>query len=128
MFLKAVILICKLWMDSLMSLTIKSLESFALEAKKLAKRYKNISQDPKTLQEELNKNPKSGIPLGANCYKIKLPNSSVPTGKSGGFRVIYYYLGKDNTIYYLMSIYSKSDMENIDEAKILQILKGNELE
>ena len=33
-------------------------------------------------------NPTLGTPLGDNLYKIRIPNSSIPTGKSGGFRVI----------------------------------------
>ncbi|KIM04238.1 MAG: hypothetical protein KN64_08590 [Sulfurovum sp. AS07-7] len=109
-----------------MSLMIKSLENFASEIKKLSKRYKKISDDLKCLKKELEVNPKSGISLGGSCYKIRVPNSSVLTGKSGGFRVIYYFLSSDNVIY-LMSIYSKSDMKSIDELKLQQILKENGL-
>lgn len=109
-----------------MTLTIKTLENFKKEVKRLAKKYKNIAKDLKVLQEELTSNPKSGIELGNNCYKIRIPNSSIPTGKSGGFRVIYYYLCPKGMIY-LMSIYSKSDLENIEDSKIIQLLKENDL-
>jgi len=109
-----------------MSLTIKPLESFKKDVKKLFKKYKKIPDDLKTLQKELEINPKAGIDLGNSCYKIRLANSSIPTGKSGGFRVIYYYIDHYGTIY-LMSIYSKSDLENITDEKILEILKNNEL-
>lgn len=109
-----------------MNLTIKTLENFKKEVKKLAKKYKNIASDLKKLQEELLSNPKSGIDLGSNCYKIRLSNSSIVTGKSGGFRVIYYYLSPKGTIY-LMSIYSKRDLENIEDSKIIELLKENDL-
>jgi len=109
-----------------MNLTIKPLESFKKSAKKLAKRYKNIAEDLCTLEEELTTNPDRGTYIGSNCYKIRVANSSIPTGKSGGFRVIYYKKIK-HTIY-LMDIYSKSDMENITDEKILEILRGNGLE
>lgn len=109
-----------------MNLQIKVLENFAKEVKKLSKKYKNISQDLKTLQIELSQNPTCGISLGNNCYKIRVANSSIPTGKSGGFRVIYYYIDS-NGIIYLMSIYSKGDLDNISDERILEILRENGL-
>ena len=63
---------------------------------------------------------------GENCFKIRLENSSIPVGKRGGFRVIYYYIDEKN-ILYLMAIYSKSDLENISDEKIVNILKRNGL-
>lgn len=96
------------------------------EAKQLSKKYKNLVNDLKKFQEELLSNPKSGIELGNNCFKIRLANSSIPTGKSGGFRVIYYYISQNGVIY-LMSIYSKNDLENIEDTKILELLQENKL-
>ncbi len=78
------------------------------------------------MQDSLKEDPKAGIELGKNCYKIRLANSSVPTGKSGGFRVIYYFLDKDEHIY-LMAMYSKSELENFSEEKIIEILMSNHL-
>jgi len=66
------------------------------------------------------------IILGNSCYKIRLANSSIPTGKSGGFRIIYYHIDTNGTLY-LMSMYSKNELENIDDKIILQILKENGL-
>ncbi|MCX6077861.1 MAG: type II toxin-antitoxin system RelE/ParE family toxin [Campylobacterales bacterium] len=109
-----------------MNLNIKTLSSFEKDVKKLFKKYKHIPSDLKVLREELSENPKSGIELGNGCYKIRLANSSVPTGKSGGFRVIYYYIDEDNNLY-LMSMYSKNELENIDDKTILTILKENDL-
>jgi len=109
-----------------MNLKIKTLSCFDKDVKKLFKKYKQLLADLKVLKQELLENPKSGIELGNSCYKIRLANSSIPTGKSGGFRIIYYYIDtKDNL--YLMSMYSKSELENIDDKIILQILKENVL-
>ncbi len=110
-----------------MSLKIVSLTSFSKDVKRLCKKYKQIANDLKALKNELDKNPKAGITLGSNCYKIRIPNSSVPTGKSGGFRVIYYFIDEDETIY-LMAIYSKSEVETISDEKIIAILKENGLQ
>jgi len=118
------ILNSKLLRNLPLNLEIKALDNFTKEVKKLVKRYKKLGDDLKILQKELLLNPQSGISLGNNCYKIRIANSSIPTGKSGGFRVIYYYLD-ENGIIYLISIYSKSDLENISDEKILEILHQN---
>lgn len=109
-----------------MNLNIKTLSSFDKDIKRLYKKYKQLPNDLRALKTELLQNPKSGIELGSGCYKIRLANSSIPTGKSGGFRVVYYYIDRDNNLY-LMSIYSKSELENIDDKIILNILSENGL-
>ena len=57
---------------------------------------------------------------------IDLESSSIPTGKSAGFRIIYYHIDNNDNLY-LMSMYSKRELENIDDRVILQILKENGL-
>ncbi|MCI0501214.1 MAG: hypothetical protein L0Y61_05660 [Epsilonproteobacteria bacterium] len=109
-----------------MNLKIISLDSFGRDAKRLYKKYKQLPTDLKILQDILKEDPKAGIELGKNCYKIRLANSSVPTGKRGGFRVIYYFLDKDEHIY-LMAMYSKSELGNISEEKIIEISTSNHL-
>ena len=109
-----------------MNLKIVSLESFSKDVKKLYKKYRKVTEDLKILEEQLDKDPKSGMELGNNCYKIRLRNTSVPTGKSGGFRVIYYYIDDENNLY-LMAMYSKSELENISDDRLMEILKHNNL-
>ena len=109
-----------------MNLNIKTLNCFNKDAKRLFKKYKQLPSDLRLLRQELSANPKSGIELGERCYKIRLANSSIPTGKSGGFRIIYYYIDSDCDLY-LMSMYSKNELENIDDKTILTILKENNL-
>ncbi len=95
---------------------------FTKSVKKLAKRYRLISTDLRSAEKELLENIHAGIELGHDCFKIRVKNSSVPTGKSGGFRIIYFLKIEDNI--YLLDIYSKSDMANISEDKILEMLKN----
>ena len=78
------------------------------------------------LEKELFTNPKAGIELGNNCFKLRLPNSSIPTGKRGGFRIVYYYRTRNIKIY-LLDIYSKTELANISDKKLLEILKRNGL-
>ena len=109
-----------------MNLKLIPTPEFSRSVKKLQKRYKLISKDLKTLEKELFKNPKSGIGLGNNSFKIRIPNSSIPTGKRGGFRVVYYYRDQNNKVY-LLAIYSKTELENISNNKLADILEKNGL-
>jgi len=99
---------------------------FVKQVKKLAKSYKQISNDLESLKQQLLLNPKSGIELGNKCFKIRVANSSIPTGKSGGFRVVTYYFDENNTIRLLL-IYSKTEKENISDRELDEILKNNGL-
>lgn len=108
-----------------MSLIIIATPEFKKSVKKLAKRYKQISKDLKSLEKELTQNRQAGVDLGDNCFKIRLQNSSIPTGKSGGFRVIYFFKQQENI--YLLEIYSKSDLNNIEDKRLVEILRANGL-
>jgi mRNA-degrading endonuclease RelE of RelBE toxin-antitoxin system len=110
-----------------MSYKILLLESFKRDLKKLRKRYKRIEEDLREIGDKLRQNPRAGVALGKNCYKIRLPNSSIPTGKSGGFRVIYYFIDKHYNIY-LVTVYSKTELATISEERLIDLLQENGLE
>jgi mRNA-degrading endonuclease RelE of RelBE toxin-antitoxin system len=101
---------------------IRFSELFIKDTKKLKKRFPLIKNDVKSLIEELKLNPKLGTPLGNDLFKIRVPNSSIPTGKSGGFRVISYVLIADEVV--LLRIYSKTDKENLSDNELKDSLKG----
>lgn len=90
--------------------------TFSKNVKKISKKDKLLHKDLQYLYNLLQENPKSGIFLGNNAYKIRLKNSSNNKGKSGGYRVIS-YLYKDDVIG-LLTIYLKSEKENIFEDEI----------
>ncbi len=107
-----------------MSLKISATPEFVRLVKKLSKNYKNIHRDLESLKTEIHSNPRGGVDLGRNCYKIRMANSSIPTGKSGGFRVIIYYVDSQNIVR-LLYIFSKRDMENITDKDLQEIIKRN---
>ncbi len=107
-----------------MTLKIIPTPEFTKSVKRLSKNYKKIVYDLEELKDILSANPRSGIDLGRNCYKIRLANSSIPTGKSGGFRVIIYYLDSKNLIRLLL-IYSKKDQENISDKELQDMIQKN---
>ena len=103
-------------------MTIEVLPRFEKELKRLAKKYKKISEDLYGFKQKILNNPTLGTPLGNNCYKIRVANSSVPTGKSGGFRIITLVKVEKERII-LLTIYSKSDKENISDDELKTILQ-----
>ena len=75
-----------------MNYKIEVTETFKKDVKKLQKKFKLIKKDIVSLIETLRENPKQGLSLGENYYKIRISNSSIPTGKSGDFRVIILFV------------------------------------
>lgn len=50
--------------------------------------------------------------MNYTVFKVRLKNSNIQKGKSGGYRVIYYVKTADRII--LATIYSKSDVADVD--------------
>ncbi len=105
-----------------MSYSIIALPIFRKELKRLAKKYFSLKTDLASLFETLEVNPVQGTPLGKNCYKIRLSITSKNKGKSGGARLITNYVIADETVY-LLSIYDKSEKENLTENELQELLK-----
>ena len=105
-----------------MNCNVLTIPQFEKDVKQLAKKYKLIKKDLSKLIKELEVDPTLGVHLGHNIYKIRLANSSIPTGKSGGFRVITYLLDNKSNLY-LSAIYSKTMKENVNDDELLEILK-----
>jgi mRNA-degrading endonuclease RelE of RelBE toxin-antitoxin system len=105
-----------------MSYKIYSTDYFEKELKKLSKKYSSINIDFQRLIESLKSEPRQGIPLGKDCYKIRMSISSKGKGKRSGSRVITCVKIKNESIY-LISIYDKSDKESIDDKKLDYLLK-----
>jgi mRNA-degrading endonuclease RelE of RelBE toxin-antitoxin system len=99
---------------------------FVKQAKKLSKKYPKLSEDLTTLNDLLLENPTSGTPLGNNCYKIRLQNTSSNKGKRGGFRIIIFFIEADNVVR-LLAIYSKTERDNILDEEIRKVLMNNNL-
>jgi len=104
-----------------MNFNIETIPRFEKDVKKLKKKFPKIKNDLINLIDELSSNPEMGINLGENIFKVRFPNSSIPTGKSGGFRVITYY--KINDTLYLVTIYSKTEQDSILTEKLKKIVQ-----
>jgi len=97
-------------------------DTFLKEAKQLSKKFKLLKADLKHAIEEIETKNDVGISLGYNLFKKRVRNSSIPTGKSGGFRIIIYQQLHNRTL--LISIYSKTEKESLSDQELINILKA----
>ncbi len=100
--------------------------AFERYIKPLLKKYVSLKTDLAGLFDSLEKEPLQGIPLGNNCYKIRLAIRSKGKGKSGGTRVITFVKITAGKVF-LLVIYDKSEMENISDKELNELLKSYKL-
>jgi len=105
-----------------MSFNVKTISIFERQTKRLVKKYPSLKKEIQKLIRVLKEDPENGTSIGHNCYKIRLAIASKGKGKSGGARVITHVIFKDDTVY-LISIYDKSDIENLTDKDILELIK-----
>ncbi len=97
-------------------------EPFERKFKRLAKKYKSLPADLSALIDVLESNPKTGTPLGKDCYKIRFVITSKGKGKSGGGRIIT-YVRVHNKAVFLMDIYDKSEQSNITQKELQMLIE-----
>ena len=103
---------------------------FARALKKLAKLYRSKKQDDAQWLEDVHQNPFLGTELGHRLRKVRLAITSKGKGKSGGAGVITYTVifAQADTEVKLITIYDKSERDNISDAELLEILRRNGIE
>jgi len=105
-----------------MAFSIVATVDFEKELKRLAKKYPSIKNDVAGLAETLLNDPRHGVPIGNECYKIRLAITSKGKGKSGGARVIT-HIQVTKQFLYMLSIYDKSEAENITDNEVIRRLR-----
>lgn len=105
-----------------MSYNVEAIPPFGKQLKRLARKYPSLKSDFQSLIESLEEQPEQGVHLGNNCFKIRIMISSKGKGKSGGARVITNFLISEGTVY-LISIYDKSEKENLTDKELKELLK-----
>ena len=100
---------------------IKYSDNFLKEAKKLSKKFKLLKQDLQDAVQEIVSQQDLGVYIGYSLYKKRIKNSSIPTGKSGGFRIIIYKKLESSTV--LISIYAKTNQDTISDDELKSLVK-----
>lgn len=105
-----------------MSYKVISIPWFEKELKRLVKKYPSLKKEYIEFVHVLMQKPDEGTSLGNNCYKIRIAIASKGKGKSGGARVIT-HLQVTKTTVYLLTIFDKSELENITDKELAALLK-----
>lgn len=96
---------------------------FKRNVRALAKKYQHIQSDVQPFIDKIQRGELIGDKVqgtGYTIFKVRIRNSDVKRGKSGGYRVIYYL--KTTTAIILVTIYSKTEQSDVSPAKIRKIL------
>ncbi|MGQ4648125.1 type II toxin-antitoxin system RelE/ParE family toxin [Lyngbya aestuarii] len=102
---------------------------FKRDLRELAKRYRSIRSDIQPLIEQLQAGELPGDRITGvkyQVFKVRLKNSNIQKGKSGGYRVIYYVKTEQSII--LATIYSKSDISDVSNEVIEEAIAQYEQE
>ncbi len=90
----------------------------------LARKYRHIRSDVEPLLTKLQtgETPGDQVPgTGHLIFKVRVKNSDLQRGKSGGYRVIYYLVTEERII--LVTMYSKTEQSDISVKQIRQIIE-----
>lgn len=102
---------------------------FLHEFKRLKKRYRHVEDDLRPLLDQLRQGETPGdqVPgVGYPAYKVRMKNRDMGSGKSGGYRAIYYLYLKDAV--FLITMYSKRERDNITADEIRELIQAVEAE
>ena len=106
---------------------VEAAPTFNRNLRKLAKKYRRIKQDIQPVVQQLQQGELPGDQISGVSYpvfKLRVRNSDIQKGKSGGYRLIY-YAKLDNQII-LLTIYTKSEQVDIAADDIRQIVADYE--
>ena len=106
-----------------MTYKIELSENFKKEAKRLIKKYRSLKAELAALVKELALDPKKGVSLGRDIYKVRLSIASKVKGKSGGARVLTFVNVMKKTVI-LFSIYDKGEQSNISSKELQALING----
>jgi mRNA-degrading endonuclease RelE of RelBE toxin-antitoxin system len=101
--------------------------TFRRNIRTLSKKYRSIRDDVQPIIEQLEQGelPGDRVPaIGYEVFKLRIRNSNVQKGKSGGYRLLYYVKTETNII--LLTIYAKSEQADIAAADIRSIITDYE--
>ena len=102
---------------------------FKNQIKRLSKKYPKSMPEFENAISELENGNLIGIqydnlslPEDQNVYKVMVANIDTKRSAKNGFRFIYYIIKNEYQIY-VLSAYSKSEMENLRQSQIKELIK-----
>ena len=101
---------------------IRISDEFKSAYKRLKKKHKSLDADFEALLMSLQENPRQGVEIHDDIWKIRMTITSKGRGKSGGARVIIRVRIVQDELQ-LIYIYDKADFANVSDAYLRDILK-----
>ena len=110
-----------------MGLAFGATRVFEKYLKRLSKRYKLLFDDIEPVVHSI----KTGECVGTlltqvgcfEAFKVRIANTSINKGKSGGFRLIYaYFEGKQRDAVIAPALYCKQDVAKIREKVLIRLI------
>jgi mRNA-degrading endonuclease RelE of RelBE toxin-antitoxin system len=102
---------------------VEASPTFNRNLRSLAKKYRNIRNDIQPVIEQLERGELLGDKISGiryEVFKLRVRNSDIQKGKSGGYRLIYYVKTANGII--LLTIYTKSEQADIAADEIRSII------
>lgn len=98
---------------------------FKKSVKRLKKKYPRVQQDVKLAVETLLEMPTLGrVIIGSNgIRKLRIRNQDAQRGKSGGYRLLYYFEDHANKTIYLLLLFSKSERDDVTRRELEGLLE-----
>ena len=97
---------------------------FKRSIERLKKRFRHVKDDVRLAVEVLLQSPRLGVPIpgGSGIRKLRVLNSDLAKGKSGGYRLLYYVQDQPTPTLYLLLLYAKSDQEDATRQELQRLL------
>lgn len=105
------------------SIQVEAAPTFTRNLRNLAKKYRSIRNDIQPVIEQLERGELPGdriSEIGYEVFKVRVRNTNIQKGKSGGYRLIYYVKTEDGII--LLTVYTKSAQADIPADEIMGII------
>ena len=106
---------------------LNSLQRYKRQLKRLERKYRTALEQSYLLTEEIKRGEMPGVEIpGFNgvVYKARRINRAVPGGERKGYRFIYCIHPPEQVT--MISVYAKSEQENISDGEISELLKDVE--
>ncbi|MEK0181454.1 type II toxin-antitoxin system RelE/ParE family toxin [Microcoleus anatoxicus] len=102
---------------------VEAAPTFTKNLRNLAKKYRSIRNDIQPVIEQLEQGELPGdriSGIGYDVFKVRVRNSDIQKGKSGGYRLIYYLKTENGII--LLTVYTKSAQADIPADELTGII------
>lgn len=106
-----------------MNYSVYTIPPFDKQLKRLVKKYPSLKQEFSEILNTLSIQPETGKHIGKSIYKIRISINSKGKGKSGGARIITYVQVHQSSVY-LLSIYDKSEKEDISNEELNKLIQN----